>query len=140
MRQSHSLGNATMIGIGLITAEPRAFERLASALAKCGLSCWAAGSAQAYLRDARSARALSIIVDMAGQEGLEALEALRILGVRTPAILIADAHCSLAPDRLARACTLDVLRRPASTPELLSWIACVCAARMVLDKQRARAA
>jgi FixJ family two-component response regulator len=131
------LDDTMTIGIGLITTEPYDDNVIGSILSRCGLPVWRAGSAEAYCRDARRAASLCNIIDMPGQSGLETLEALRALGSRTPAILIADAARAFPQDRLMRACPLDVLQRPAATSDILGWIECICAARMVLEKRRA---
>jgi FixJ family two-component response regulator len=125
------------IGIGLITAEPHDKDWIGSILSRCGLPIWRANSADAYCRSAGREVALCNIIDMPGQSGLETLEALRARGNRTPAILIADAARAFPQDRLARACLLDVLQRPAAMSDILGWIECICAARMVLEKRRA---
>ncbi|HXM00347.1 MAG TPA: response regulator [Rhizomicrobium sp.] len=125
------------VSVCFIAAGDSDRDRIGSMLSRCGVALWTVRSPEAYCADPRRMDALCIVIDMPGQSGLEALERLRSRGIRSPAILIGNADSAGSEARLIRACVLDVLRKPIDATELLGWIECVCATRMVLEKRRA---
>jgi hypothetical protein len=115
--------------ICLLADEPGNVAEIASVLGRCGISLWNCSSALAYVLNPKQDETLCIVISTPGATALAILETLRMSAVRTPAILIVDHAVPLPPDRLARACPLDVLVRPVSVRELLAWIECLCVAQ-----------
>jgi DNA-binding response OmpR family regulator len=98
-------------------------------LSRCGLSTWSFDASDVQTQLAHRPGTLCMVIDLPGTRGLSLLQLLRKRAVSLPAILIVDEHEAIPADRLTDACVLDVLTRPASARELLTWIECVMLAQ-----------
>ncbi|HTQ15506.1 MAG TPA: hypothetical protein VMH86_16680 [Rhizomicrobium sp.] len=77
------------------------------------------------------------MTDLPGLGGLAVMEEFRRNGIREPALIVADRE--LPADRSVNVNVLDILPRPANL-RALSWLECICAAHVALNRRMRRAA
>jgi len=101
------------------------------------MDIWTVATVEECISDRRAETMLCLVVDLPSVRAQDCLDAVRKAGIPAPALLVANSED--VGLRGGNAGWIDVLEKPVRSRSLLGWVACVCAAHIVIQRARVAA-